>query len=179
MSSNFINTVDQLGEETVFNSIIEGTITELKDDTITEITSGCLTYLYGYLTKVDCPNAISIGYDSLNYNYDMKYVRTKANEIGSGAFRGGYRLTAVILCGDTVCELANTNAFANCLHYHGTYNKTYNPDSLKDGYIYVPRALVEQYKVATNWTTLASQFRALEDYTVDGTITGELDESKI
>jgi hypothetical protein len=31
----------------------------------------------------------------------------------------------------------------------------------------------------TNWTTFSAQFRALEDYTVDGTTTGELDESKI
>ena len=46
-------------------------------------------------------------------------------------------------------------------------------------YIYVPSALIEEYKVATNWTVYADQFRALEDYTVDGTITGELDESKI
>ena len=47
------------------------------------------------------------------------------------------------------------------------------------GHIYVPRALVEDYKVATNWSNFATQFRALEDYTVDGTITGELDETKI
>ena len=47
------------------------------------------------------------------------------------------------------------------------------------GYIYVPRALVDSYKVATNWATYAAQFRALEDYTVDGTVTGDLDESKI
>ena len=47
------------------------------------------------------------------------------------------------------------------------------------GYIYVPRALIEDYKAATNWVTFADQFRALEDYTVDGTTTGELDESKV
>lgn len=47
------------------------------------------------------------------------------------------------------------------------------------GYIYVPRVLVDAYKAATNWSAVADQFRALEDYTVDGTITGELDESKI
>lgn len=179
MSSKFINTVDQFGDEAVFNSIVEGTITELKDDTITTIASNCLTYLYGFLTKVDCPNATSIKASALNYNYDMKYVRTKANKIENGAFQAGYSLTAVILCGDTVCQLMHTNAFANCLHYHGTVQATYNKEGLKDGYIYVPRALVEDYKVATNWTTLASQFRAIEDYTVDGTIYGELDESKI
>ncbi len=32
------------------------------------------------------------------------------------------------------------------------------------GYIYVPRALIEKYKVATNWATYADQFRAIEDY---------------
>ena len=32
------------------------------------------------------------------------------------------------------------------------------------GYIYVPSALIEDYKVATNWATVASQFRAIEDY---------------
>jgi hypothetical protein len=47
------------------------------------------------------------------------------------------------------------------------------------GYIYVPTALIEEYKSATNWSTYATQFRALEDYTVDGTFTGELDETKI
>lgn len=47
------------------------------------------------------------------------------------------------------------------------------------GYIYVPAALIDQYKAANNWSTFADRFRALEDYTVDGTITGELDESKI
>lgn len=47
------------------------------------------------------------------------------------------------------------------------------------GYIYVPRALVDSYKTAENWSTFASQFRALEDYTVDGTVTGDLGESKI
>ena len=47
------------------------------------------------------------------------------------------------------------------------------------GYIYVPRALVDSYKAATNWSAVASQFRALEDYTLDGTIMGELDYAKM
>lgn len=48
-----------------------------------------------------------------------------------------------------------------------------------NGYIYVPAALLDTYKAATNWSTYAAQFRALEDYTVDGTVTGELDSTKI
>ena len=47
------------------------------------------------------------------------------------------------------------------------------------GYIYVPRNLVDSYKAETNWSAYAEQIRALEDYTVDGTITGDLDETKI
>lgn len=46
-------------------------------------------------------------------------------------------------------------------------------------YIYVPAALVDTYKSATNWSAYAERFRALEDYTVDSTTTGALDESKI
>ena len=99
--------------------------------------------------------------------------------VGSSAFYNCYKLTTVVLRHETLCALNNTNAFYNCYHFYGTVNTTYNPDGLKDGYIYVPSALVEEYKAATNWSTFADQFRALEDYTVDGTITGELDESKI
>ena len=47
------------------------------------------------------------------------------------------------------------------------------------GYIYVPASLSASYKTAGNWTAFSNQFRALEDYTVDGTVTGDLDESKI
>ena len=49
----------------------------------------------------------------------------------------------------------------------------------RTGYIYVPRNMVDTLKNATNWSTYATQIRALEDYTVDRTTTGALDESKI
>lgn len=54
-----------------------------------------------------------------------------------------------------------------------------------EGYVYVPRVFLDDadetkdYRMATNWATYSTQFRVLEDYTVDGTIWGELDESKI
>lgn len=43
-------------------------------------------------------------------------------------------------------------------------------------YIYVPSALVDSYKAAANWSTYANQFRSLEEWTVDGTVTGELSD---
>lgn len=59
----------------------------------------------------------------------------------------------------------------------GVFNGT--PIAEGTGYIYVPRSFVDTYKTAENWSIYASQIRALEDYTVDGTTTGELDPNKI
>lgn len=67
----------------------------------------------------------------------------------------------------SICTLSNVNGVNNSPIVKGT------------GYVYVPSALVASYEKDSVWTSFASQFRALEDYTVDGTITGELDESKI
>lgn len=102
-----------------------------------------------------------------------------AKQLIAYGFNRCYSLKQVILRAQSVATLANVNCFDYCYHLHGTVDASYNPNGDKDGYIYVPLALVEQYKVATNWTTFADRFRALESYTVDGTITGELDESKI
>jgi hypothetical protein len=48
--------------------------------------------------------------------------------------------------------LASPNAFNNTPIKSGT------------GYIYVPATLIDSYKSATNWSTYAAQFRAIEDY---------------
>ena len=91
-----------------------------------------------------------------------------ATSIGGNAFYNCSNLTSLILRkSDSICTLANTNAF------------NITPIKSGTGYIYVPRALMDTYKAASNWSTYAAQFRALEDYTVDGTITGDLDQSKI
>ena len=84
--------------------------------------------------------------------------------IGVAAFSSA-PLKALILPGGTLVSLANANAISGI--------------NSVNGYIYVPKSLIDDYKVATNWATFADRFRALEDYTVDGTTTGELDESKI
>lgn len=102
----------------------------------------------------------------------------KATEVGNYAFEKCYSLKAIILRSGTLCT-AGTNILSNDYHFLGTTNATYNPSGLKDGYIYVPSALVSTYKSAANWANYATQFRALESYTVDGTTTGALDESKI
>lgn len=154
------------------------------------------------LTSIDLPVCTSIAENAFNgcsklpsivlpsltsgdsymfrYCYEMLTIDLPViKKIESQMFTDCRRLTAVILRSDTMCTLAATSAFTNCYHFTGTKNGQYNPNGLKDGYIYVPAALVDSYKAATNWSTYATQFRALEDYTVDGTITGALDETKI
>ena len=93
-------------------------------------------------------------------------------------FENCYMLKAVILRNSAMCSATSTT-FYNCCHILGAVDSDYNPNGDKDGYIYVPSSLVDTYKADSVWSTFASQIRALESYTVDGTTTGALDESKI
>lgn len=146
---------------------------------VTTISDGAFQS-HSRLISANLPLVKKISYGVFGHCNKLKRADFSALEtLGSGAFNACYSFTTLILRSETMCALSNTDAFSGCYHFLGTVNKTYNPDGLKDGYIYVPRALIEDYKVATNWVTFADQFRALEDYTVDGTITGELDESKV
>lgn len=80
-------------------------------------------------------------------------------------------LDALILRNTTMCSAGNyvaPNSYFYSFRNSGIANGT--------GYIYVPRDLIDSYKTTGNWTHLASQFRPLEDYTVDGTITGAMRE---
>lgn len=144
--SDFINTIDVLGDDAVVDSIIQRTITEFKDDQVTEVGAYAFYGCAG-IANVDLP---------------------AVTQINGCAFQGCSTLIAVVLRNEShVCNLSDTNAFTN------------TPIASGIGYFYVPATLIEDYKAATNWSTYADQFRALEDYTVDGTITGELDETKI
>lgn len=98
----------------------------------------------------------------------LYYTSKNTSTVGPGSFFGASALVAFVLTSTKgAWYLPNVSAFNNTPIASGT------------GYIYVPEALLDTYKTATNWVTYADQFRALEQYTVDGTTTGELDESKI
>ena len=147
------------------DALIDRSITEISSSSVTSIENsvfqGCSS-----LTTVDFPVVTSIGNSAF---YSCSKLTTAdfpvATSIGSSAFRMCSKLKSLLLRGNNVCTL-NKNVFVS------------TPISSGTGYIYVPSALIEQYKTANNWSTYASRFRALEDYTVDGTITGELDPAK-
>ena len=109
--------------------------------------------IYGYvfkeckkLTSVILPNITSI----INYGLSGCYSL----------------LEFLIEQTDSVCTLQGSMTFYECYHIEGTTNSTWNPNGLKDGYIYVPASLLSQYKVATNWTKHASQIVGHQDYVV-------------
>lgn len=126
-------------------------------------------YMCSKLTTIKLPAATSV--PSRAFMLCTKLTTadfTSLTSIHEYSFNSAYVLRSLILRGETVATLANTSdIFTNTKIADGT------------GYIYVPAALVDTYKTATNWSTYANQFRALEDYTVDGTTTGELDSTKI
>ena len=157
------------------------------------VTSIDVSAFYGYdaLTKANFPQATSIGANAFCYCQALSSVNfplvtsigsgafgscqalstvnfPQATSIGSQAFYNCQALTALILRNtEKVCVLNNVNALTNTPIKSGT------------GYIYVPASLLDAYKTATNWSTFASKFRAIEEYSVDGTVTGELDPTKI
>lgn len=144
-------------------------------------------YMCSELTSINLPMCTYAGYRAFQSCRSLKTVKLPICEtIGAQCFISCYyvesidigfctniyaktfsdccSLKALVIRTNQVCQLANTNAFEYCYHILGTVNATYNPDGLKDGYIYVPDALVEDYKAATNWSTYADQIKPLSEY---------------
>ena len=128
--SDFVNTVDSIGDEALTSSIIDRSITEILDNYAKRI-NGYAFYGCSALTTVNFSAVTSID------NY---------------AFSSCSALTVLILRSTTMATLSNTGVFNNTPIASGT------------GYIYVPAALVDSYKAASNWSTYANQIRAIEDY---------------
>lgn len=107
----------------------------------------CTSLINIHLPKL----AVLGGYDFQNCRKVQKFDLPSVTSVGVASFYGCSGMTALVLRANQVCELKNTSAFTNSSIAAGT------------AYIYVPAALVDQYK-ASNWTTYAAQIRAIEDY---------------
>lgn len=151
--SEFVNTVDIVGDEALATSIIDRTITEISDDRITSIED------YGFyrcskLTTVDFSAVTAIDSSAFGYCSSLTKVDfSVARWIGGKVFTQCSKLTSLILRNtEKVCTLTNSSAFSS------------TPIASGKGYIYVPKALVDSYKAASDWSTYADQIRAIEDY---------------
>jgi hypothetical protein len=172
-------------------SILNGSITEYCDDKIIRLRPYAFAYCQE-LTRISLPNTTTFR-NAVFYNdialidVYVPSIETTQQQFVTGcasleyldlykasAFNGNFTFaqcvklkTILLRKTQSICTLGNVASFQGTPIESGT------------GYVYVPRDLIESYKTATNWVTFASQFRALEDYTVDGTIDGELDWDKV
>ena len=186
------NTIDVLGDDLLSDMIISRNITELIDDVLTSIGlyafHGCSsltsvefpivtsinTYaFYGCssLTSVEFPATTSIG-DHAFYGCsslttaDFPAVTT----IGGSAFYGCSSLTTIDFPAVTTIS---GNAFINCSRLTSvilrntsqvaTLSSTNAFSGAPNAIIYVPDALVNDYKAATNWSTYADRIKGLSE----------------
>jgi hypothetical protein len=147
---------------------IEGTYI---NDRVTNIGKGAF-FSCAKLVEAKFKNATSVEEGAFANCYALEKVDlASATNIALEAFQGTSSVVPL-----SALILRNTNEIC-VLGYSSAFNNTNIAKGI--GYIYVPSAFVDSYKAAKHWSTYASQFRALEDYTVDGTVTGELDPNKI
>lgn len=176
--ANAINAI-QTGENEIVQ-FIENKITNFSNEELTAISD------YGFAGKYNIqslyiPNVVSVGgyafdgCDTITEIHFEKHITFESEknpymclkgaknaekiEFSNGftssvayLFYNMANLKAVIIRGDNVSQLNNSSHFNGSSIENGT------------GYIYVPAVLVDQYKAATNWVTIADQIRAIEDY---------------
>ena len=228
--ADFINTIDTLGDDAVFGSIINKTISEFKDTKVTKVGRSAFCKCTA-LTVVDLPNADEAGIYAFQGCTALKTVNlAKANRLNQRCLEGCNALTelnapmvkiidanALVDCAALkrvnfpVLETLYNSGFASCMGleiadigtvksiggtaFHncralkavvirntstvatldGAGHFDNGPIAAGTGYIYVPSALYDAYRSASGWTTYTNQFRKLEEWTVDGTVTGEQD----
>ena len=111
----------------------------------------------------ECEKLTSINAPLVTTIRDFAFVRTAIQKadfpvlatIGNGVFRQTNLTTLILRKSDSIVD-ASAEPVGNFLYA--------TPIHSGGGYIYVPLALIESYKVATGWSDYANQIRAIEDY---------------
>ncbi|MBQ5900230.1 MAG: leucine-rich repeat domain-containing protein [Clostridia bacterium] len=165
--------VGEASGNAVIDGIAERTITEFVNHRITKI--GAYAFArHSVLIKIDIPNVETIEQYGFNYctgltEIELPKVKTIANQafnscgkltkvdapmlekLDGYSFTGSKLTTLIIRQNNKVCNLTSVSALRSTPIESGT------------GYVYVPAALVEQYKAATNWSTYASQIKPISE----------------
>lgn len=141
------------GSDELVNSLVERTISgTYVNNTVTIIgrygLAGCTK-----LTSVVLPAVRTTDGNSMNGCSELiKADFSNLQTIRYSTFYSNKKLVTLIIRTQAVAHLEKTSAFKDTPIASGT------------GYVYVPSALVDSYKSATNWSTYADQIRAIEDY---------------
>lgn len=140
------------GGDELLNSVVEDNVDGTLTCTATYVRKYGLAYLDS-ATELKLPLATVADINGSCGSNGLKKVDFGSiTEIRDNQFAYSRQVETVIIRTQSVCTITNSNVFYQTKIYNG------------EGYIYVPNALMEQYKAATNWTQFANQFRAIEDY---------------
>lgn len=147
-----VPTVEAIGDETLTNSIIDRSISEIQDNLSTIVGSSTFykcpalkKAVFGLATEVkafafrECAALTTVDFHA-------------AESLGSSCFYKSSALETLIIRTPSVCNGSAAIPFTGTAIQNGT------------GYIYVPAALVDSYKADSGWSTYANQIRAIEDY---------------
>ena len=185
--SDFINTVSVIGDMALTDSILDQSITEIEDEYVTLIGdyafsghtaltravfknvitmhegafNGCSALSEVQFPKLeretffrDCLSLKEVSFPSYVGRFGtfwgckslVKADGGKASELGQFAFYQTALKTLILRKTDGICTMP----------YAGTVG-----GGVK---VYVPSALVEEYKAASNWSAIANNIYAIEDY---------------
>lgn len=174
--SDYVNTVSLIGDSALTDSILDGTVTEIVDDYVIDMGLGVLRaqqnlkkvvllsaekcpdlYNCPVLEKVVLPSLVrDISHQAFYLCKSLTYVDGgRATSIGEHAFYTCPLNTLILRREESVCAMLYANTVGSSVT------------------VYVPAAIIGEYRKATNWSTV-TKFRPLEQYTVDGTVMGEL-----
>ena len=141
--NNYIESVDTLATRGGLKGILERTATELIDDSI-EVIGYYGLFENEVIQKLVLPNLKRIDEAGCCYCRKLEIADIGATYLDVNAFGGCEKLKTLVLRADTVCELVSTSLF---------FNSPFAGDG-SGGVAYVPEALIESYKSATNWSSL-------------------------
>lgn len=142
------------GEDTLrsllTNTLIEYTIND-------EIDLKGVRFASNKLIKFVAPNLTSFDQYTFYLCSNINFLDLgRISNINNTTFSGLHKVETVIFRNTDVVVSLN-GAFTNC-------KSILREDYTYYCYFYVPKALIEDYKVATNWSNYANRFRAIEDY---------------
>lgn len=183
--SEFVNTIELLGDQETAYAIISKTITEFRDNVLTEI-AGRRFYECKSLTTVDLPNVTKLGDSAFNYCNSLSSVNVpNVESVGGNSFANCIGLTSIVLpkvvslpsyvlSGCTNLKfvdlpvvssiaswaLANSSKLKTLILRSSALCTLGGTDAFYRSSpftVYVPYDFIDAYENATNWSSLVSQ----------------------
>lgn len=165
---------DSTSDLSVEDGLLSRTLTTYRNDRITSLGAGAfmqfptlkILILSNVVTmngscfsggikfdKLEMPKLETIGTKGFDY-ISFPELKAPLKSISGYGLIGNGKLERLIITQDeVVCKLSSTNSF----------QATTIATSETMGFVYVPDALVEQYKIATNWSTFAHKIKPISE----------------